>query len=337
MKFFSTLIKFILFVIIIFVLIHYKFIEIPSIEIFSKSYTDIIIICFLIFINIVINSYKWWLLLISFRYNISFSITYLIYSVGIFFNNIMPGGIGGDIVKGTYLFKFIKANQRTKSLLTIITDRIIGLHSLISISLASGIYLLNTNILSEELTYIINSLLAITFVILLFIGSTVFYANNVKKFVYNNLNAKINKLKKIKEIIIKILSALEEYNDKKLLILKCWLIAITNHMIFIYCFLIMARILSVEFENFEIITFVTSSSIIANSIPITPGGIGVGEGTFDFLFSSIADNTGIISNIAYGSIFFLTFRVIYVITSLIIGGLSFIILKKPLNKIEISQ
>ena len=337
MKFFSTLIKFILFVIIIFVLIHYKFVEIPSLDFFSKSYSEIITICLLIFINIIINSYKWWLLLISFNYNISYSITYLIYSVGVFFNNIMPGGIGGDIIKGTYLFKYIKANQRTKSLLTIITDRIIGLHSLISISLASGIYLLNTNILSEELTYVINSLLVITFVILLFIGSTVFYANNIKKYIYNNLNIKINKLKKIKEIIIKILLALEEYNDKKLLILKCWLIAITNHMIFIYCFLIMARILRVEFENFEIITFVTSSSIIANSIPITPGGIGIGEGTFDFLFSSIADNTGIISNIAYGSIFFLTFRVIYVISSLIIGGLSFIILKKPLNKIEISQ
>ena len=337
MKFFSTLIKFILFVIIIFVLIHYKFVEIPSLDFFSKSYSEIITICLLIFINIIINSYKWWLLLISFNYNISYSITYLIYSVGVFFNNIMPGGIGGDIIKGTYLFKYIKANQRTKSLLTIITDRIIGLHSLISISLASGIYLLNTNILSEELTYVINSLLVITFVILLFIGSTVFYANNIKKYIYNNLNIKINKLKKIKEIIIKILLALEEYNDKKLLILKCWLIAITNHMIFIYCFLITARVLVPEFENFKIITFVTSSSIIANSIPITPGGIGVGEGTFDFLFSSIADNSGILSSIAYGSIFFLTFRVIYVISSLIIGGLSFIILKKPLNKIEISQ
>ena len=107
MKFFSTLIKFILFVIIIFVLIHYKFIEIPSLDVFSKSYSEIIIICLLIFINLVINSYKWWLLLISFRYNISFSITYLIYSVGIFLNNIMPGGIGGDIVKGTYLLNLL--------------------------------------------------------------------------------------------------------------------------------------------------------------------------------------------------------------------------------------
>ena len=74
--------------------------------------------------------------------------------------------------------------------MTIITDRIIGLHSLISISLVSGIYLLNTNILSEELIYIINSLLAITFIILLFIGSTVFYANNIKKYIYNNFNIK---------------------------------------------------------------------------------------------------------------------------------------------------
>ena len=66
----------------------------------------------------------------------------------------------------------------------------------------------------------------------------------------------------------------------------------------------MVRVLSVEFENFEIITFVTSSSIIANSIPITPGGIGIGEGTFDFLFSSIANNIGILSSIAYGKYFF---------------------------------
>ena len=48
----------------------------------------------------------------------------------------MPGGTGGDIIKGVYLYKFVAESQRTGALFTIIIDRIIGLHALTIIALS---------------------------------------------------------------------------------------------------------------------------------------------------------------------------------------------------------
>ena len=43
--------------------------------------------------------------------------TYFLYSTGLFFNNFMPGGTGGDIIKGVYLYRFVAKSQRTGALL----------------------------------------------------------------------------------------------------------------------------------------------------------------------------------------------------------------------------
>ncbi len=64
-----------------------------------------------------------------------------------------------------------------------------------------------------------------------------------------------------------------------------------------------------------------------NIIPLTPGGIGLGEGAFNFLLLNISQYE---EDLAYGSIFFITYRVLFTIVSLT-GAYSFVMLKKPKN------
>ena len=122
---------------------------------------------------------------------------------------------------------------------------------------------------------------------------------------------------------------IEKYREKKFSLLICWIISLVNHCVFIYGFLIMSKVLNILFINLDTITFITSASLLANYIPLTPGGIGIGEGTFNYLFISLLAQDHILSNIAFGSIFFLTYRIIFTLVSILLGGLSFMMLRKP--------
>ena len=327
----TTTLKFIFIITIIFVLLQYNIVNIPNLSVFSEQISKVFFICFLITINITLGAYKWWLLLITFKYNISYRISYLLYSVGVFFNSIMPGGFGGDVIKGTYLFKYIQEDYRTQSILTIIVDRIVGMHALITLCLLSGLYISKNTAVDKQFSNIIDILSLITLLMLILLGLVILNAHNIKIFIEKKTKIKI---KKVKKITIKILNALEKYREKKSSLLVCWIISLVNHCVFIYGFLIMSKILNILFINLDTITFITSASLLANYIPLTPGGIGIGEGTFNYLFVSLLSQDHILSNIAFGSIFFLTYRVIFTLVSILLGGLSFIILKKPYYEIR---
>ena len=59
--------------------------------------------------------------------------------IGIFFNMVAPGGVGGDLLKMVYLRK--QAGERTpEGLLTIVVDRVIGLSGLLVVALVSILF-----------------------------------------------------------------------------------------------------------------------------------------------------------------------------------------------------
>ena len=327
------MLKILLFIAIIIALTQFNIIEIPSLSVFSGQTSNIFIIVFLISVNIILGSFKWWLLLKTFKYNISYKICYLLYSIGVFFNTIMPGGFGGDIIKGTYLYKYIQTDYRTQSILTIIVDRIVGMHALFTICLFSGISVSRNIMIENPVNNILNLLIVITFLILIILGIVIFKANNLKELIEKRKNIKSSRFK---DTIIKLLVALTRYKEKKGTLLICWMISITNHLVLIFCFYIMAHILNIFILNLNAITFISSSSLLANFIPITPGGIGVGEGTFNYLFISLLENNTVLDNVAFGSIFFITYRIIFTLTSILLAGISFIMLKKPNYKITSS-
>ena len=144
----SKVLKLLFSVSIIYILIQYNIININDIALLKENYTLVLYSLIIFFTTIIFASLKWWLLLTSANYNIPFLMAYYLYSTGLFFNNFMPGGTGGDIIKGVYLYKFVAKSQRTGALFTIIIDRIIGLHALTVIALSSY-FLLIKNIYFE--------------------------------------------------------------------------------------------------------------------------------------------------------------------------------------------
>tara|TARA_B100000768_G_C11284429_1_gene381169 strand:+ start:1724 stop:2722 length:999 start_codon:yes stop_codon:yes gene_type:complete len=324
----KNLIKVFLVVIIIFFLIEYNVINVLEIIKVFENYNSFLFIFLLMLVTIFIGAFKWWILLRSEKYCISYYNAYLIYSTGIFFNIFMPGGAGGDITKSLYLFSYVKKSQRTLAVFTVIIDRIIGSHALLFVIFVISFFL------SDQIFHIpeIKILLYYTTSLMIFSIPAILVIIRYSEKISHYLKGKNYAEGKILETIFKILNALIVYRNRKFIILKCWLISAFNHILLLSCFYLTAISIDINILTFFEATFIGGLSLMANIIPLTPGGIGIGEGFFDFLSNYFHYS----NTVAFGSIFFITIRVLFSFVSLV-GSISFITLKKPKQLYAISQ
>lgn len=76
---------------------------------------------------------RWFLLLRMAGLEVSPVRTFRLHMIGIFFNGLIPGGTGGDLVKGFYLFKDHAPGRRALALTSMAMDRFLGLYALLTI------------------------------------------------------------------------------------------------------------------------------------------------------------------------------------------------------------
>ena len=72
---------------------------------------------------------RWWLLLRAQSIHISILAAVRLYFLGLFYNNVMPGAVGGDLLKAWYVTKH--TDRKVAGVLSVIADRIVGLAVLI--------------------------------------------------------------------------------------------------------------------------------------------------------------------------------------------------------------
>ena len=81
------------------------------------------------FVPFTLMGLRWWLLLRGHGFRVPFSLVFLMNYAGIFFNNFLPGGVGGDLTKA---FLAASGEERKAAVVgTILLDRIVGLVAMI--------------------------------------------------------------------------------------------------------------------------------------------------------------------------------------------------------------
>ena len=325
MKTLKILVKFFLVLVVIFLMLHFKIIEIPSIDILFNSFT--LLILPIIFISIVIHNFGWWLLLRAQKYNITYLKSLFIYLAGTFFNIVMPGGVGGDAARCMYLYMYIKPNEKTSAMFTVIISRIIGLHALLSLCLFIGIFYYEKIINNGSLSIIY---IAITTIFLLSLLFLFIYKIYYKKILSFFLNLKNKKESLFRRLIYSLLKNINSYREKMRYVFYSWCISLISHTVFISIFYFMSIQLGINYISFFENIIVGGLSFISNSLPITPGGIGIGESVYNYFYKLFLNNSDY-NNIAFGSIFFLSYRVLYYFVC-IFCGISFIFIGKPQDK-----
>ncbi|MCA8941164.1 MAG: flippase-like domain-containing protein, partial [Planctomycetes bacterium] len=80
--------------------------------------------------SLVFSSIRWWWLLRVNRVECSIVDSIRFTWIGVFFNNVVPGQTGGDVVKALYIMRHAGDSGRVAAVVSVLVDRVLGLASL---------------------------------------------------------------------------------------------------------------------------------------------------------------------------------------------------------------
>ena len=234
-----------------------------------------------------ICSFRWWLLLRALDLQVPFGRSFILTWIGNFFNTTLPGAVSGDFIKGYYIIKANQNKERTKAFMTLIIDRFSGLFGLIVLAFITLVFNFDLITTQKSLQPLALSVVA------LFIGTVVFYGIVLFPFKEGKdpFVKIINKLPKNKTLL-KIYTTFKAYQNHKKTLLCTLLLSIIVHSLVAIAFYIIIQALGIPNVHFATQMFIMPIGLISITIPIAPGGIGVGHVAFDTLYNMVGISGG---------------------------------------------
>jgi uncharacterized protein (TIRG00374 family) len=205
------------------------------------------------------------------------------YFIGHFFNNIMLGSMGGDIVKA-YLLAKRASTQKEEAVITVIADRLVGFSSIFGIGLVG----LCINSRDETLRPVIMLFLAFFFAV--FLGMiAIFQKNMLRKIpLFHRLLHKLP----FEATVRRLYEAFYAYRFNKGAVARAFLLSCGMQMLNIYIIFGIAHLLGIDELAFtRLFLFVPLIGVIM-SVPITPAGWGTGELAYCELFGTVGVGWG---------------------------------------------
>ncbi len=93
---------------------------------------------------------RWWFLLRAQGIRIEILTTFRLHFLGLFYNNVMPSSVGGDLLKGWYVTKHTE--KRLEGALSVVVDRLIGLVGMVTMALASYAFFLRGRAIEADMS-----------------------------------------------------------------------------------------------------------------------------------------------------------------------------------------
>ena len=219
------------------------------------------------------------------RYSFGLKLT----MIGNFFSFVIPGTVGGDIVKGYYLIDKEESNKGRSSGI-IIMDRVLGFFAIVSFAIVAITYLLQKDIVKLDsyhrelhlLVIAICSLFSLFMVFLVFGRNQLFrgklkaiflalFGNNILYYIADGFGLILKKPRNV---------------------IYCFIISLLVQLISFAGLLILLNISSASMPGIIPLFAVTSIVKLFGAIPVTPGNIGWTELIAAFGFSVIGLDAG---------------------------------------------
>lgn len=240
-----------------------------------------------------LSAYKWAIISNHIGFTCTFFQYLRLYFQGMFYNQFLPTGIGGDVIKGYLLYQHDKTNLKPDyAVATILFDRLSGVFVLLILLLPGCL------IHSKQLTVIVN------YILLLAIGGTAACAMLVIFLSYQRKPFK-------NKIISRIFFFTRLYLDKT--IFKIFAISLLFHFMALIIHSLIGWDLNLNITQSYYLVLYPAAAILA-SLPVSLNGLGIREWAYVF-FLGLA---GIDSSVAF--IFALYWGMILLASSLI-GGI----------------
>lgn len=239
----------------------------------SVNMLTVISVALLFFVTQSISTLRWSIILKK-DMNISYLRLLSIYFIGMFFNNFLPTMVGGDLVKGYYLYR--RSNRGDVSLASIFMDRYAGFTALMvitSIALVAGHQLIKGTGLSAFFALLLGGFAGISLVI--WVGPLhAWVMRLLAKVHFMGLNKKIDTFYMV----------LMSYKDHHGILLKIFICSVVVQSGVIIGYYFLGKGIGMDIGIGYFFLFIPLTTAIS-MLPISLSGLGIREGAFVYLFT----------------------------------------------------
>jgi uncharacterized protein (TIRG00374 family) len=239
----------------------------------------------------VLVGFRWWLLLKTQSIFIGFWSAVRLHFLGLFYNNFMPGSVGGDLIRAWYVTKHTE--KRFEAVLSVFVDRAIGLLS--TLIIAVFFYLLFLRAQGSAITFtgqgdFFNSLANYNWIILwlvvavsaVFCGLFLHRRGRVilrRAWAYVHIHSM--------KVIRKLTNAATVYCSRPLVILAAFGLTIFLQIMVITGFWFLGLNLGIDISVKYYYVFFTLTWVLG-AVPVSIAGAVVVEGLLAYLFTQFA-------------------------------------------------
>jgi uncharacterized protein (TIRG00374 family) len=215
------------------------------------------------------------------RVIVSYARCFVCNAIGLFYSLFLPGGISGDAARAYYFFRDAP-NKRIAVVGALLIDRFLGLITLIALGIVSGLFLIS--VVRDVIPYLVGSaLLLVTLVVGLIVA--------VRYEISHRETAGAHRLLWLwgKTRLTFARLHLNQYSGRTLGV-SVVLSALMNVLMIVIIYL--CSILNQSGLGLMEVAAVSPLGLLTNAIPLSPGGLGVGEKSFDVLYKALGGVNG---------------------------------------------
>ncbi|MBN1765097.1 MAG: flippase-like domain-containing protein [Sedimentisphaerales bacterium] len=200
-------------------------------------------------------------------------LTYL----GLFYNNMMPGSVGGDLLKGWYITQHCDKSRRVEAAVTVFVDRLVGLIGTILLSVVASFFIGPDIAYGRlQIRYLVWSIF-----LAMIVGSVIFLSKRIRMAL--RLNILLEKLP-FAGVLKKADSAIQIYRHHKQIMIIALLMTALLQSISICGIWMLTQALHLDIVKFiQCLIIMPIIWVIGAAIPV-PGGIGIIENSVRYLF-----------------------------------------------------
>jgi uncharacterized membrane protein YbhN (UPF0104 family) len=228
------------------------------------------------------GTWRWKTLLEGAGYKITWKRALQLQVTGFFFNTVMPGAVGGDIIKLAYVIRDNKEKSKTQAMMTVLLDRIVGLSGLFLIGWIFMLGNLFDLLQDPRLVPLVTLMGAVSLGFVVFYTAALYHYRGRDPFL-RFLSLPIPGI----GVFYKLYNALRTYRYARGAIASSLILSLLIQGLSLGLFYFITVKILGDAPDFSRIASIFPIGVLTTAIPITPGGLGVGHVAFDRLFTMI--------------------------------------------------
>jgi glycosyltransferase 2 family protein len=233
--------------------------------------------------SVTVNGNRWRVLLRIAGVDISFFKMLQLQLMGLFFAVVIPGNVGGDVIKSLYVARDVTPEKRTSIFLVVFADRFLGLAGLVTIATlimaARGSAVFGDPQLGRPAA--VTALLAFGALA----GPAVLLL--AMRYAGARLEGYVTGSSRLAKVLSQLVAALRLMSRQPGRLLYALGLTMATHATAIAWVTILTRAATGQDASFGAIATVFPLGLLTVVIPVSPAGMGVGHVAFDRLYAAI--------------------------------------------------